>query len=281
MRAALARAEAALAGASASARLDAELLLAHALRSPRSALYGHPEAALDAETADRYKVLIARRGGGEPLAYLTGSKEFWSLELEVSPAVLVPRPETETLVEAALERVPPDACLAIADLGTGSGAIALALARERPGCRITATDDSPAALAIARANAKGLGISNIRFRRGDWYAACPGDSFDLIASNPPYVAAGDPHLAALACEPRAALVAGEDGLASLRALIAGAPARLRPGGWLLLEHGADQAPPVRRLLEASGFNALVTLADLAGHPRVSGGRLGDRTGPQL
>jgi release factor glutamine methyltransferase len=207
--------------------LDAGLLLAHVLGKPRSYLFGHPDAVLGTDADERFRVLVERRRGGEPVAYLTGRKGFWSLELEVSPAVLVPRPESELLVELALARLPANAAMRVADMGTGSGALALALAAERPRLAVLATDADPAALAVARRNAERLGLGNVAFREGDWFAAfADGERFDLLISNPPYIAENDPHLAALAHEPRAALVAGEDGLDALRRTT---DARRRPG----------------------------------------------------
>jgi release factor glutamine methyltransferase len=214
---------------------------------------------------------VRRRLAGEPVAYLTGRREFWSLDLEVTPDVLVPRPETELLVERALAVLAGVQAPAVLDLGTGSGAIALAIASTRPDAAVTATDASPAALAVAERNARRLGISNVSFRAGDWYAALDRGRFDVILSNPPYVAAGDPALAALAHEPLRALVAGPDGLAALAAVAAGARERLRPGGWLLVEHGAGQGAAVRDLLTRAGLASVATRADLAGHERASEG----------
>jgi release factor glutamine methyltransferase len=261
-----------LQGLSDSARTDASLLLCQVLDCPRSFLLSHPETPLTPGQQQAFDALVARRAQGEPVAYLTGVKEFWSLELTVTPAVLIPRPETETLVEAALERMPPDKPLRVADLGTGSGAVALALARERPQAHVVGTDLSDAALAVARRNERQHAIPNVVFVDGDWYAALAGQYFDLIVSNPPYVAAGDPHLAALRFEPQSALIAGADGLDALRTIIHGAPEHLQLGGWLLVEHGADQSEAVRALFAASGFTAVETLPDLAGLPRVSLGR---------
>jgi release factor glutamine methyltransferase len=209
---------------------------------------------------------------GHPVAYLVGAREFWSREFAVGPGVLIPRPETETLVEAALARLAADACAC--DLGTGSGAIAVTLACERRGARVVATDASADALAVARSNALVHGAS-VDFREGSWFAPVAGETFDLIVSNPPYVAAGDPHLARgdLRFEPRTALTDGSaDGLDSLRAIVAGAPAHLKKGGWILIEHGHDQAEACRGLLEAAGFADRLSIPDLAGIPRVAGGR---------
>jgi release factor glutamine methyltransferase len=266
-------AETRLKGASDSPRLDAELLLCHALGRPRSHLRAHPDAELDPSQARAFEALMAARARGEPLAYLTGKREFWSLELKVTPATLIPRPETELLVEQALARIPEGAAWRVLDLGTGSGAIALAIAKERPRARITATDRSADALAVARGNAVALGLKNLEFIEGDWFGAVPSHRFHLIASNPPYVAEMDPHLAQgdLRFEPRSALASGTEGLEDLRRIAAGAPLHLYKDGALLLEHGLDQGAAVRRLLEAAGFSRVRSLRDLSGHERVSGG----------
>ncbi|MBC7161599.1 MAG: peptide chain release factor N(5)-glutamine methyltransferase [Immundisolibacter sp.] len=251
---------------------DCALLLALALDVPRTWLLAHGEQRPDAAALARFETLLQRRLAGEPMAYLRGRQGFWSLELDVTPEVLVPRPETELLVELALARM--GECGRLADLGTGSGAIALALASARPHWQIVATDRSAAALAVAAGNAARLG-SSVEFRHGDWFAPLAGERFDLIVSNPPYIAAHDACLEGdgVRCEPRAALVAGDAGLADLAAIIAGSATHLSPGGGLLLEHGADQAPAVRALLAAWAFDAIATHADLAGRPRVTFGRL--------
>jgi release factor glutamine methyltransferase len=256
-----------------TARLDAELLLAAALGVPRARLRSHPEEPAPSAAADRYLRLIGRRAAGEPLAYLTGNREFWSLTLAVSPAVLIPRPETELLVERAL-RLCAAAGAAVADLGTGCGAIALALASERPGWRVLATDLSEPALAIARANAAALGLGRVEFRAGSWLEPLGRECFDLVVSNPPYVAADDPALvrSALRYEPRLALTPGADALECLRALARAAPAHLAPGGWLLLEHGADQAEAVRCELVLAGLHSVRSHRDLAGHERMTEGQ---------
>lgn len=261
----------------ASAQLDpadAQLLLAHALGRDRAWLYAHDRDPVDPAARRRFADLVARRRAGEPVAYLRGRQGFWSLDLAVGPATLIPRPETERLVELALDRLPCDAPLALADLGTGSGAIALALALERPRARIVATDLSAAALAVARGNADVLGAGNIEFRHGSWFEPLAGERFDLVASNPPYVADGDPHLARgdLRFEPAAALSSGTDGLDDIRAIVRGAPAHLVPGGWLLLEHGFDQGAAVCALLQAAGFAEVGTGRDLEGRDRVGFGR---------
>lgn len=266
----------ALAGGCEHPRLDAECLLAHSLGVTRSHLYARADEQVAKTAASKYRQLIERRARGEPLAYLTGRKEFWSLDLRVSPATLIPRPETEGLVALALARAEPGAH--IVDLGTGSGAIAIALGTERPEAVILATDASAAALAIARANASNHGLANLRFKRvqdaRDWYAPCRGQLFDLIVSNPPYVPDTDPGLngGQLRFEPRAALAAGVDGLDDIRKIVAGAPAHLAPGGWLLIEHGMEQGPAVRDLFDQAGFAAIETCRDLAGLERVTLGR---------
>jgi release factor glutamine methyltransferase len=254
-------------------RLDAELLLAHVLRSSRARLRSHPEQACEPGDRDAYLALIARRAAGEPAAYLLAAKEFWSVRLAVGPAVLVPRPETELLVERALA-LRSEAEGTVADLGTGSGAIALALARERPRWRLVATDICADALAVARRNAADLGAANVEFLLGSWFAPLRGRRFHLVLSNPPYVAADDPVLASapLAFEPRAALTCGPDAMADLRKIIRAAPPHLEPGGWLLLEHGATQASEVARELAARGFTHVRSHRDLAGHERMTEAR---------
>jgi release factor glutamine methyltransferase len=260
-----------LAPASPTAALDAEILVASVLGLDRARLAADPERALAAEELFALESLVRRRLDGEPVAYLTGRREFWSLELEVTPDVLVPRPETELLVERALAAIAGLAHPAVLDLGTGSGAIAVAIAAERPDAAVTATDRSPAALAVARRNAARLAPANLRFVEGDWFAPLAGRRFDAIVSNPPYVAEGDPALASLAREPRGALVAGPEGLDALAAIVAGAAQHLAPDGRLALEHGAAQGSAVRTLLAAAGFGAVATFRDLAGHERVTEG----------
>ena len=263
--------------AAAIGKVDAQAIVSHLLGVNRAYLAAHPMRVLTESEDARIDTLVARRSMGHPVAYLMGKREFYSRDFAVTPDVLIPRPETETLVEAALARLAPGAsCL---DLGTGSGAIAITLACERPALAMTATDASAAALAVARANAQASGCgARVDFRLGPWYAPVAGKRFDAIVANPPYIAAGDPHLAEgdLRFEPRAALTDGSaDGLDSLREIVRGASAHLAPGGWLLFEHGYDQAAPVRALLEAAGFTQLVSIPDLAGIPRVAGGRIGD------
>jgi release factor glutamine methyltransferase len=258
----------------ASARLDVQLLLAHALGVTRERLLSHPELVVEAPSAARYAELITRRAGGEPLAYLTGTRDFWSLRLMVNPAVLVPRPETELLVERALQLHTAREGR-IADLGTGSGAVALALASERPHWWLTATDVSAQALVVARANAARLGMS-VEFLQGSWFEPLAGRRFDLVVSNPPYVAADDPAMTsgALAHEPRLALTPGADALACLRAIVQAAPQHLAEGGWLLLEHGAQQGEPLRAELVLAGFGYVRSHRDLAGHERVTEAQYG-------
>ena len=255
------------------ARRDGEVLLGHCVGRPRSWLFTWPEAPVPAAPAMRYRALLARRRAGEPVAYLVGEREFWSLTLRVTPATLVPRPDTETLVAWALALDLP-ASARVLDAGTGSGAIALALAAERPRWRITAVDRDPAALAVAVENGERLGRPQVRFLESDWFAGLAGEVFDLVVANPPYLAGDDPHLAgeALAHEPRPGLVAGPSGLEDLAALAAAAPLHLAPGGWLLLEHGCEQGAAVRGQLEAAGFARVATRGDLAGLDRASGGR---------
>ncbi len=254
--------------------VDAEFLLAHVLGKPRGWLFAHRDDPADGEAAAAFAALVRRREAGEPVAYLTGHRGFWRFDLAVTPATLIPRPETELLVEQALARLPGGSGARVADLGTGSGAIAIALAHERPRATVVATDASAAALDVAQANAQRLGLVNIRFVQGDWFAPLRGERFALIASNPPYIALGDPHLGEgdLRFEPAAALGSGTDGLDAIRRIVAAAPAHLEPGGWLLLEHGWDQGDAVRALLVAAGFADVATVRDLEDRDRVSLGR---------
>jgi len=258
----------------AEARREAQVLLRFALGVSRAWLTTHTDQAADSEAAARFRSLVALRASGHPVAYLVGVKEFYGLPLRVTPDALIPRPETEELVEAALERLPQGETRTVLDLGTGSGCIAIAIAHLRPAAQITAVDCSSPALALARDNAATLGVE-VDFRQSDWFAALGGRRFDLIVANPPYVAADDPHLRQgdLRFEPRPALAAGADGLADLRRIVGAAPKYLRPGGWLLLEHGYDQAEACRDLLHKAGFGELVFRADFAGLPRIAGGRL--------
>jgi release factor glutamine methyltransferase len=259
----------ALAAHSDSPRLDAELLLGKVLGLPRSALIARDHEPVAAQYASAYEDLIARRAHGAPVAYLTGSREFWSLTLEVTPAVLVPRPETETLIERALELKSADEPCAVLDLGTGSGAIALAIAAERPRWQVTGVDISPQALEVAARNSRKLELSRVQWRLGYWFDAVPGERFDLMVANPPYIATADPALANLSAEPGIALHAGPTGLEALTAIIAAAPLHLRPRGWLAMEHGAGQALEVARLLERRGFEAARTYPDTFGKSRVT------------
>jgi release factor glutamine methyltransferase len=252
-----------------SPRLDAELLLAEILRLPRSALIARGNEVIAAPDERAYADLISRRARGMPVPYLTGTREFWSLPLHVSPAVLVPRPETESLVEHALALVPRGASCAALDLGTGSGAIALSLAHERPHWAITAVDISAAALEVAARNAQHLGLTRIQWRLGNWFDAVPGERFHVIVANPPYLAAADPAIATLAAEPAIALAAGHTGLEAFNAIIAQAPRHLHAGGWLALEHGITQARDVAQLLEQHGFDSIRTHPDFSGRPRVT------------
>lgn len=252
-------------------RLDAQLLLAHVLGKPRVWLLAHDDEALGDEQAARHAALCRERADDVPLAYLTGEREFHGLPLAVGPGVLVPRPETEHLVDWALECLQGLAAPRVVDLGTGSGAIALAIARACPQAHVTAVERSAPALAIARGNGQRLGLS-VQWRAGNWWQPLKGERFDVVVSNPPYVADGDAHLAALRHEPRAALSAGADGLDDLRAIVEGAPAHLVAGGWLLLEHGYDQAEAVRQLLAGQGFVQVQSRRDLAGIERCSGGQ---------
>ena len=263
-----------LAASSESARLDAELLLAHVIDKPRSHLLAWPEKEIDAAQRDAFRALVVRRANGEPVAYLTGQREFWSLPVRVTADVLIPRPETELLVELALEHLPDTSTPSIADLGTGSGGIALALARECPHCRIVATDRSEGALTTARLNAEQLGLTSIEFRLGHWFGPLEAECFDLIISNPPYIAEHDPHLSRgdVRFEPRSALVSGHDGLQDLRLIAQSARRHLHPGGWLIVEHGYDQARDVRKLLKNEGFESVESCADLAGIERATRGR---------
>ena len=303
-----------------TARLDADVLAMHVLGLNRAGLFAALSRPLDDGVQQQIEALVQRRERGEPVAYVTGRREFWSLPLQVTPAVLIPRPETELLVERALARIPAGTETSVADLGTGSGAIALAIARERPRARIVATDTSPEALELARTNAATLGIGNIEFRRGEWLtplagetadaphqmsermseasrapasargpiadvqdARMPrrpgmaesgldpiGETFEVIVSNPPYIRTGDPHLQQgdVRFEPRAALVSGSDGLDAIRAIIRDARTHLKPGGWLLLEHGHDQAAAIEQLLGRAGYTDIRGHADLAGHRRA-------------
>lgn len=273
LAAALRDAERRLAHASPSARLDAEVLLAHVLDKPRTYAIAWPARTLPGEALAYFNTLVERRAAGQPVAYLTGEREFWSLALKVDDAALIPRPETELLVERATTVIERSAASRVLDLGTGSGAIALALALRFPRLAVTASDVSAAALRVAEANRKALGADNVELRESDWFMAL-GDGYDVIVANPPYVASDDPHLEQgdVRFEPRVALDGGRDGLDGLRKIIGEAPQHLLRGGWLLLEHGFDQGGAVRELLQAAGFSSVDTHRDPAGHERVSDGR---------
>ncbi|MEO1204173.1 MAG: peptide chain release factor N(5)-glutamine methyltransferase, partial [Pseudomonadota bacterium] len=252
-----------------SPRLDAEILLGRSIDMPRSYLFAHPEDELDEAAVERLEQTVARRLAGEPMAYITGIKEFWSMELMVTPATLVPRPETEILVERALQEMPRRAEFEVLDLGTGSGAVALAIARERRLSSVTAIDQSADAVRVAEHNARMHDLDNVICLQGDWTEPVRDQRFDIVVSNPPYVADDDPALATLAAEPRAALAAGADGLDAIRRLAAECVAITRPGGWLVLEHGSDQADAVAAELEANGWQAIDIRRDYAGLDRVT------------
>ncbi|WP_395771950.1 peptide chain release factor N(5)-glutamine methyltransferase [Arenimonas sp.] len=256
-------------------RIDAEYLLAHVLERPRAWLYAHADDELAPVHRDAFRNLQVRRKAGEPVAYLTGLRGFWSLELRVTSDTLIPRPETELLVETALARLHPERTATVLDLGTGSGAVALAIAVERPLAQVTAVERSPAALAVAKDNAQRLKLERVNFETGNWYEGFGGHRFDVIVSNPPYIEDGDTHLdhGDLRYEPRTALVSGLDGLDDIRQIIVQAPGYLLPGGWLLLEHGWQQGAAVRGLLEGAGFREIMTELDLEGRDRVSLGRI--------
>ncbi|MDH4166371.1 MAG: peptide chain release factor N(5)-glutamine methyltransferase [Gammaproteobacteria bacterium] len=256
-------------------RHEAEILLGAALGRTRAWIMAHPdERVLDCEATDRYESHVTRRSHGEPVAYVLGEKEFWSLPLEVTPDVLIPRPETELVVELALTHLPRDQEARVLDLAAGSGAIALALARELPRAAVVGTDLSAAAIAVARRNAQRLGLANVLFRTGHWFDPVAEERFDLVASNPPYIAETDDRVepAVRRFEPHAALFAGTDGLEALRVITGAAGRHLSPGGWLVVEHGDRQGPAVRELLSVAGFADVATHADLAGLDRCTEGR---------
>ena len=259
------------------AATDARMLLQNVLNVSHAHLIAHPNQVLAPEQAHKFYLLASRRINGEPIAYLVGEREFYSLNFKVAPAVLIPRPETELLVDLALERISADRPCKVLDLGTGSGAVAITIAKHRPLASITAVDSSADAIAVARINARHLAATNVCMAAGDWFNGVAGEEFDLIASNPPYVADGDPHLdqGDLRFEPRTALTAGGDGLGCIRCIITSAAIHLVAGGWLLLEHGYDQAEACRRLLRKAGFGDVFSHPDLAGVMRVSGGKRGN------
>ena len=255
-------------------RVDAEVLLLHVLQRSRSWLFAHARDVPSVGVDEAYAMAVERRLRGEPVAYITGSRGFWTLELEVTPATLIPRPETELLVELALQRLSPDFSGSVADLGTGSGAIALAIASERMLAQVVATDASAAALEVARRNAQRHAIDNVSFVHGDWLEPLLDQSFELIVSNPPYIEADDPHLARgdLRFEPISALAAGSDGLDDIRRIVDGARRHLNPAGWLLFEHGWNQGAAARDLLRDAGYSEVFTAQDLEQRDRASGGR---------
>ncbi len=267
------RLEAALELDSGSARIEVQCLLQAVLQVNRAWLFTHPEQPLDADQLARYTALLERRLGGEPIAYLLGEREFYGLTFKVSPVTLIPRPETELLVELALQRIPEHGAYRVLDLGTGSGAIALSIAHARPDAEVVAVDASAAALEVAQFNTQQLGLGNVRLLHSDWFSALRGERFDMIVSNPPYIAAADAHLAQgdVRFEPSSALASGADGLDDIRRICAQAKAHLNANGWLLFEHGYDQAVRVRALLQQSGFAGIFSARDLSGIERVSGG----------
>ena len=256
--------------------VDARVLLCHVIERDSAYAAAHPEASIGAAEAARLQNLVERRAAGEPVAYLTGRREFYGRSFHVNPAVLIPRPETELLVELALERLPRDAAAWVLDLGTGSGCVAITIASERSRSKILATDQSIEALTVAQRNTGDLAVDNVALLQSDWFSCVPRDArFDVIVANPPYVAAGDPHVdqGDLRFEPRIALTAGADGLNAIRTIVRDADRHLASGGWLLLEHGHAQAEAVRELLRKAGYEAVFSTADLAGIERVSGARL--------
>lgn len=254
---------------------EAAILLRHVLGVSEAWLVAHADDSVDPSRTTAFRALIERRAHGEPIAYLTGTRGFHALALQVTPDVLIPRPETELLVDCALQRIPESTECAVADLGTGSGAIALAIAKVRPWAKVVATDASNAALEVARANAARLAIGNVEFRQGNWCAPLGDARFDVIVSNPPYIAERDPHLheGDLRFEPRGALASGSDGLDAIRIIVRDARAHLREGGWLMFEHGFDQGSAARELLAAHGYAEVFTERDLEGRERVSGSRI--------
>ena len=258
-----------------SASIEIQCLLQHVLNVPRAWLLAHSEYYPNESEQTRYHEMLQRRLRSEPVAYLLGEREFFGLMFKVTPATLIPRPETELLVELVLSRISPHGLCRVLDLGTGSGAVALALAHARPDVEVLGCDASITALAVAQANARQLAIANAAFIHSDWFEAFTAQKFNIIVSNPPYIAAGDPNLARgdVRFEPISALVSGDDGLHAIRHIAAHAPDYLEPGGWLLLEHGYDQAAQVRELLRQAGFDVVFSAFDLAGIERVSGGRI--------
>jgi len=257
-------------------RLEAEILLASLLDKPRTYLTAWPEVQITPDQDQSFQAMLERRCAGEPMAYITGRREFWSLDFEVTPDTLIPRPETEALVEEALKYIPKDRPMHIADMGTGSGAIAAAIASERPLCDIIATDFSHNTIQVAQRNFRRLGLNNIHTSMGEWCHALPSETkFDMIVSNPPYIAEGDGHLAhdGLPWEPQRALRSGDDGLDDINKIIKDTPGHIAPSGWLFLEHGFDQGERVRSLLKDFGFSSIQTSQDLSGHDRVTVGQI--------
>lgn len=258
-----------------SRRAESELLLARAVDRPRSGVYAHPDALVEEQQARHFLAMVEQRRRGEPVALILGVRDFWSLELTVTPDTLIPRPETELLVELALRHIPAGSPARVLDLGTGTGAVALALASERPMAEITAIDLHSRTLSVARANAARLQLGRVRFLLGNWFSAVRDERYDVIVGNPPYIAEQDPHLLEgdLRFEPRAALASGIDGLDAIRDIARDAPRHLRANGWLLLEHGFEQGAAVRALFESAGFTDVATGVDLAGLDRVTSGQL--------
>lgn len=256
------------------ARLEARLLLQHVLKVDRAWLISHDRDAILADHHTEYRALLERRLKGEPVAHILGRREFYGLDLAVTPATLIPRPDTETLVEAALQKTPGNSPCTVLDLGTGTGAVALAIASQRPTAQVTAVEKSEAALRVASSNAAHLGLDNVRYLRSDWFSALDNETFNIIVSNPPYIATDDPHLRQgdLRFEPLTALASGHDGLEAIRVIIDQAPGHLQPDGWLMLEHGHDQAHAVRGLMQQTGFEQVSSIRDLPGIERVTLGQ---------
>ena len=267
--------KAALALTANEARFEVQMLLQHVLKVTRAHLLAHPEQVLEKAQVVAYAALLQRRLRGEPIAHILGEREFFGLSFKVTPATLIPRPETELLVDLALQKMPPDRACRALDLGTGSGAIALSIAHSRPDANVVAVDVSEAALLVARENAQRLGIANLTFMQSEWFSGLDGQRYDLIVSNPPYIAAGDVHLSRgdVRFEPVSALASGADGLDDIRRIVIQAGDFLEHEGWLLLEHGYDQAESVRILLQRSGFAEVFSVKDIAGIERVSGGTI--------
>lgn len=253
-------------------RIELQMLMQRALNVSRAYLLAHPEQILEAGQQAAYDAMLQRRLAGEPIAHILGEREFFGLSFKVTPATLIPRPDTELLVELALQRIPPQGGFRVLDLGTGTGAIAISIAHSRPDAEVVGVDASPAALEVARENARRLGAGNVSFAQSDWFSALGGNRFDLIVSNPPYIAANDGHLSEgdVRFEPMTALVSGADGLDDIRRIVTDARDRLEPGGWLLLEHGYDQATRVREILLQGDYVRIFSARDLADIERVSG-----------